>query len=91
MDRRAWQATVHGVTKSRTQLKRLSMHAWPMEIPIGAGLSVGGSTVALPPSLALHCSVCSRSWMASLGGSSPHAHAAHCPPSRPPAVAQEVA
>ena len=27
MDRGAWQATVHMVTKSRTQLKQLSMHA----------------------------------------------------------------
>ena len=27
MDRGAWQATVHGVTKSQTRLKRLSMHA----------------------------------------------------------------
>ena len=26
MDRGAWWATVHGVTKSRTQLKRLSIH-----------------------------------------------------------------
>ena len=26
MDRRAWQSTVHGVTKSQTQLKWLSMH-----------------------------------------------------------------
>jgi len=26
MDRGAWQATVHGVTKSRTRPKRLSMH-----------------------------------------------------------------
>ena len=26
MDRRAWQATVHGVTKSWTGLKGLSMH-----------------------------------------------------------------
>ena len=26
MDRRAWQATVHRVTKSQTQLKQLSMH-----------------------------------------------------------------
>ena len=26
MDRGAWQATVHGVTKSQTRLKRLSMH-----------------------------------------------------------------
>ena len=27
MDRGAWWPIVHGVTKSRTQLKRLSMHA----------------------------------------------------------------
>ena len=27
MDRGAWQATVHRVTKSRTPLKQLSMHA----------------------------------------------------------------
>ena len=27
MDRGAWWATVHGVTKSRTQLKQLSTHA----------------------------------------------------------------
>ena len=27
MDRGAWQATVHRVTKSQTQLKRLSMHS----------------------------------------------------------------
>ena len=27
MDRGAWQATVHRVTKSQTGLKRLSMHA----------------------------------------------------------------
>ena len=26
MDRRTWQATVHRVAKSQTQLKRLSMH-----------------------------------------------------------------
>ena len=29
MDRGAWGATVHRVTKSQTQLKRLSMHAQP--------------------------------------------------------------
>ena len=28
MDRGAWQAAVHGVTKSQTRLKRLSAHAW---------------------------------------------------------------
>ena len=27
MDRGAWQATVHGTAKSRTRLKRLSIHA----------------------------------------------------------------
>ena len=27
MDRGAWQATIHRVTQSRTQVKRLSMHA----------------------------------------------------------------
>ena len=27
-DRGAWRATIHGVTKSQTQLKRLSMHAF---------------------------------------------------------------
>ena len=27
MDREAWRATVHGVAKSQTQLKQLSMHA----------------------------------------------------------------
>ena len=27
MDRGAWQATVHGVSKRRTRLKRLSAHA----------------------------------------------------------------
>ena len=30
MDREAWQATVHKVTKSQTQLKQPSMHACPL-------------------------------------------------------------
>ena len=30
MDRGPWWAMVHRVTKSWTQLKRLSMHAWPL-------------------------------------------------------------
>ena len=34
MDRRAWQATVHRVAKSQTQLKRLSTHAYPIHIYI---------------------------------------------------------
>ena len=28
VDRGAWRATVHGVSRSRTQLNRLSTHAW---------------------------------------------------------------
>ena len=28
MDREAWQATIHRITKSHTQLKRLSMQAY---------------------------------------------------------------
>ena len=28
MDRGAWRATVHGVAKSQTRLKRLSVHAY---------------------------------------------------------------
>ena len=31
MDGRAWQATVHRVSKSQTQLKRCSMHAHTQE------------------------------------------------------------
>ena len=34
MDRGAWQAMVHGVTKSQTQLKRLSMYTVHKEILI---------------------------------------------------------
>ena len=30
MDKGAWWATVHGVTKSRTRLKQLSIHTWAM-------------------------------------------------------------
>ena len=30
VDRGAWWATVHGVTKSRTRLKQLSIHTWAM-------------------------------------------------------------
>ena len=35
MDRRAWQATVHGVTKSQTQL---SMHACKHGVTPGRGV-----------------------------------------------------
>ena len=46
MDRGAWQAMVHGVAKSQTQLKRLSMHAlynikeYLKESPGGLGISI---------------------------------------------------
>ena len=32
MDRKTWQAMVHRVAKSQTQLKRLSTHAYPIHI-----------------------------------------------------------
>ena len=32
MDRGAWQATVHGVTKSQTQLKQLSTDTTPVSV-----------------------------------------------------------
>ena len=31
MDRGAWRAAIHGVTKSQTQLNKLSMHKSPLE------------------------------------------------------------
>ena len=34
MDRGAWQATVHGVAKSWTRLKRLSMHTHMLSLVI---------------------------------------------------------
>ena len=34
MDRGAWQAIVHGVTKSQTRLKQLSIHAQSMHLEI---------------------------------------------------------
>ena len=40
VDRGAWQAIVHGVTKSWTQLKQLSTHTWDCEVvlePISHG------------------------------------------------------
>ena len=33
MDKGAWRATVHGVTKSQTGLKQLSMHARNLYLP----------------------------------------------------------
>ena len=45
MDRGAWRATVLGVAKSRTQVKQLSMHAWPLLKPQHRppGTVLGGS------------------------------------------------
>ena len=34
MDRGAWWATVHRITKSQIQLKRLSMHSMTLEVPL---------------------------------------------------------
>ena len=45
MDRGAWWATVHGVAKSQTQLKWLSMHVWPAKTTLQASLS-GGAFLA---------------------------------------------
>ena len=42
MDREAWWATVHGVTKGRTQPKQLSMHAWSSQEPVNKILWVSG-------------------------------------------------
>ena len=36
MDRGGWRATVHGVTKSRTRLKRLSMQAHMIRLYLSA-------------------------------------------------------
>ena len=42
MDRGAWQATVHGVAKSRTQLKGRSMHAGTTLLKLCGGVWGGG-------------------------------------------------
>ena len=36
MDRGAWQATVHGVAKSRTRLSEEAQHVQAAQIPFGA-------------------------------------------------------
>ena len=41
MDGGAWQTTVHGVAKSRTRLKRLSMHARTHAHPEQTGVCQG--------------------------------------------------
>ena len=39
VDRGAWWATVHGVTKSLTQLKQLSTHAKVERVQVGQGMA----------------------------------------------------
>ena len=41
MDKEAWQATVHGVPKSQTQLKWFSMHARTGNMRAGSSMMVG--------------------------------------------------
>ena len=49
MDRGAWQATVHGVTKSRTWLKQLSIHASTCWQSSKFCLQPGPHTITLDP------------------------------------------
>ena len=49
MDRGAWWATVHGVTKSQTRLKRLIMHACKVESLCPLDLMVALTSLWLPP------------------------------------------
>ena len=52
MDREAWGATVQGVAKSQTQLKRLSMHAQPWytggAVPVSCWRNRLRRTIVLP-------------------------------------------
>ena len=41
MEKGAWQATVHGVAESRTQLKRLSIRKHVSERQSGSGIGIG--------------------------------------------------
>ena len=58
MDRAAWQATVHGVAKSQTQLRDFNFHTlwclliqqsevWNMEHAVVRGLGKGGQVAVL--------------------------------------------
>ena len=47
MDRGAWWATVHGVTKSRTQLKQLSVHT-RVFLAVSGAFSSGSEWGLLP-------------------------------------------
>ena len=43
VDSGAWRATVHGITKSWTPMKQLSMHAFPHETKsVYIGIGFGG-------------------------------------------------
>ena len=53
MDRRAWWATIHKVTESRTRLKQLSMHA---QNPLG----IQGFAGHEPLPLVLLASLCNK-------------------------------
>ena len=39
MDREAWRAAIHGVTKSRKRLRRLSTHMWRVQFSSVQSLS----------------------------------------------------
>ena len=62
MERGTWRATVHGVAKSQTRVKRLSRHARTLKSPVaqdnswhtGAGISDQARNKLLP-----HCTLCS--------------------------------
>ena len=45
MDRGAWWATVHGVTKSRTQLKQRSMHTFLLLLQDGSLFLLSTATI----------------------------------------------
>ena len=60
MDRGAWRAAVHGVTKSQTCLKRLSMHCFKQSQPNacrpGAGLRRDHKCACFPVTFLHLCS-----------------------------------
>ena len=58
MDREAWRAAVHGVAKSQTRLKRLSMHALEKEMATHSSILAwripGTKEPGWLPSMGLH-------------------------------------
>ena len=58
MDRGAWRATVHKVTKSRTQMKRLSTHTGPSVSSLILLEDVGIWQQRLPPSMFCNHRLC---------------------------------